>query len=106
MNLSSFFGRAANGIRRIGQPVVETLRKIGQPITNARPVGNTSNSVGARSFNIPAVLEGAEKGVRTIGHYSNRGADLYRNLTGNIFLPDSRVGQKALGVMDRLGRLA
>jgi hypothetical protein len=106
MNLSSFFKRASNGIRRIGAPVTENLRKIGAPITNARPVGNRSNSVGARSFSIPSMLESAEKGMRTVGHYSNRGVDLYKNLTENNFIPDSSIGRKAVGVLGRLGKLA
>ena len=104
--MNSFLSRAANGIRRIGQPIVENLRKIGTPITNARPVGNTSNSTGGRSFSIPSILEGAEKGAKAVGHYSNRGVDLYKNLTENKFIPDSKIGQKAVGVLNRLGRLA
>ena len=106
IEMNSFFSRAANGIRKIGAPIVENLRKIGQPITNSRPVGNTSNSTGARSFNIPSILDNVEKGARTIGQGANRGVELYNNLTGNKFIPDSKLGQKAVGVLSRIGRLA
>lgn len=107
MGIKDFFSRGTNYVRKVGMPVMSGIRKLGMPATNVRGIANTVKANSSRALGgLNRLVDNVDSGLNTVSKYSNQGSQLYKKMRDNDIIPQSRLGDKAVKVLDRLGTLS